>query len=79
MLQIAVTGKPNVGKSSFFNSATSSSVEMANYPFTTIDANKAVAHVVSDCPFRLPIAFACQAPSLGEGWGGFFLLPSIHS
>ena len=40
MLQIAVTGKPNVGKSSFFNSATSSSVEMANYPFTTIDANK---------------------------------------
>ena len=52
MLQIAVTGKPNVGKSSFFNSATSSSVEMANYPFTTIDANKAVAHVVSDCPCK---------------------------
>ncbi|KZX16926.1 redox-regulated ATPase YchF [Methanobrevibacter filiformis] len=50
MLQIAVTGKPNVGKSSFFNSATSSKVEMANYPFTTIDANKAVAHVVTDCP-----------------------------
>jgi ribosome-binding ATPase YchF (GTP1/OBG family) len=50
MLQIAVTGKPNVGKSSFFNSATSSQVEMANYPFTTIDANKAIAHVVSPCP-----------------------------
>lgn len=52
MLQIAVTGKPNVGKSSFFNSATSSSVEMANYPFTTIDANKAVAHVISQCPCK---------------------------
>ncbi len=52
MLQIAVTGKPNVGKSSFFNSATSSSVEMANYPFTTIDANKAVAHVVKNCPCK---------------------------
>ncbi|MDO5847975.1 MAG: redox-regulated ATPase YchF [Methanobrevibacter sp.] len=52
MLQIAVTGKPNVGKSSFFNSATSSSVEMANYPFTTIDANKAVAHVISECPCK---------------------------
>ena len=52
MLQIAVTGKPNVGKSSFFNSATASSVEMANYPFTTIDANKAVAHVISDCPCK---------------------------
>ncbi len=50
MLQIAVTGKPNVGKSSFFNSATSSQVEVASYPFTTIDANKAVAHVVTNCP-----------------------------
>ena len=52
MLQIAVTGKPNVGKSSFFNSATSSQVEMADYPFTTIDANKAIAHVISKCPCR---------------------------
>lgn len=50
MLQIAVTGKPNVGKSSFFNSATASNVEMADYPFTTIDANKAIANVVSSCP-----------------------------
>ncbi|SEK23648.1 GTP-binding conserved hypothetical protein TIGR00650 [Methanobrevibacter gottschalkii] len=52
MLQIAVCGKPNVGKSSFFNSATASTVEMANYPFTTIDANKAVAHVIKDCPCK---------------------------
>lgn len=52
MLQIAVCGKPNVGKSSFFNSATASDVEMANYPFTTIDANKAVAHVIKDCPCK---------------------------
>ncbi|SCG84659.1 redox-regulated ATPase YchF [Methanobacterium congolense] len=50
MLQIAVTGKPNVGKSSFFNSATLSEAEVAGYPFTTIDANKAVGHVVSTCP-----------------------------
>ena len=50
MLQIAVTGKPNVGKSSFFNSATLSDVEVASYPFTTINANKAVAHVVTECP-----------------------------
>lgn len=52
MLQIAVTGKPNVGKSSFFNSATASKVEMANYPFTTIDANKAIAHVITKCPCK---------------------------
>jgi len=50
MLQIAVTGKPNVGKSSFFNSATFSEAEVAGYPFTTINANKAVGHVVSTCP-----------------------------
>ena len=52
MLQIAITGKPNVGKSSFFNSATASKVEMADYPFTTIDANKAIAHVVNPCPCK---------------------------
>ena len=52
MLQIAVTGKPNVGKSSFFNSATSSAVEMANYPFTTIDANKAIAYITASCPCK---------------------------
>ena len=50
MLQIAVTGKPNVGKSSFFNAATLSEIEVADYPFTTIDAHKAVAHVISNCP-----------------------------
>ena len=50
MLEIAVTGKPNVGKSSFFNSATLSQVEVASYPFTTINANKAVAYVTTKCP-----------------------------
>lgn len=52
MLEIAVTGKPNVGKSSFFNSATLSTAEVASYPFTTIDANKAIAHVISKCPCK---------------------------
>lgn len=52
MLQIAVTGKPNVGKSSFFNSATLSQAEVANYPFTTIHVNKAVGHVISKCPCK---------------------------
>ena len=50
MLQIAVTGKPNVGKSSFFNSATMSQAEVASYPFTTINANKAVGQVMAPCP-----------------------------
>lgn len=50
MLQIAVTGKPNVGKSSFFNAATLSEADVASYPFTTIDVNKAVTHVIKPCP-----------------------------
>ena len=52
MLEIAVTGKPNVGKSSLFAAATLSEAEIANYPFTTIDANKAVAYITADCPCR---------------------------
>jgi len=52
MLQIAVTGKPNVGKSSFFNASTLSDAEVADYPFTTINTNKAVAHVITKCPCR---------------------------
>ena len=52
MLQIAVTGKPNVGKSSLFSAATLSEAEIANYPFTTIDANKAIAYITADCPCK---------------------------
>ncbi len=68
MLQIAVTGKPNVGKSSFFNSATLSEAEVASYPFTTIDANKAVAHVISKCPCKeLNITCNPRTSSCEEG------------
>lgn len=73
MLQIAVCGKPNVGKSSFFNSATASAVEMANYPFTTIDANKAVAHVIKDCPCK-ELEVTCN-PHNSICMGGKRLLP----
>ena len=73
MLQIAVTGKPNVGKSSFFNSATASQVEMANYPFTTIDANKAVAHVISECPCK-EMNVTCN-PHNSQCIGGTSLIP----
>lgn len=49
-MQIGIVGKPNVGKSTFFNGATLANAEMANYPFTTIEANKGVAYVREDCP-----------------------------
>ncbi len=47
---IALAGKPNTGKSTLFKAATLADVEIANYPFTTIDANRGIAHVRSQCP-----------------------------
>jgi len=47
---IGIVGKPNVGKSTFFNAATDAHAEIANYPFTTIDANKGVMYVRKPCP-----------------------------
>ncbi|MEM2842053.1 MAG: redox-regulated ATPase YchF [Thermoproteota archaeon] len=45
MRQVGVTGKPNVGKSTFFASATLVPVKIANYPFTTVEPNKGIAYV----------------------------------
>lgn len=47
-----MVGKPNVGKSTFFSAATRTDVEMASYPFTTIDANRGVGYVRSVCPHQ---------------------------
>ncbi|MCQ2056077.1 MAG: redox-regulated ATPase YchF [archaeon] len=49
-MQIGIVGKPNVGKSTFFEAATMVPVEIANYPFTTISANKGIGYVRSKCP-----------------------------
>ncbi|EMA38889.1 redox-regulated ATPase YchF [Halococcus hamelinensis] len=50
MLSLALAGKPNAGKSTFFAAATMADVDVANYPFTTIDPNRGVSHVRTDCP-----------------------------
>jgi ribosome-binding ATPase YchF (GTP1/OBG family) len=52
VISIALAGKPNCGKSTFFKAATSANVDIANYPFTTIDANHGVAYVRTNCPCR---------------------------
>ncbi|MCK5548889.1 MAG: redox-regulated ATPase YchF [Thermoplasmata archaeon] len=49
-MEIGIVGKPNVGKSTFFSSLTMIPVEIASYPFTTIDANIGVAYVRAKCP-----------------------------
>ena len=52
MLSIAIAGKPNTGKSTFFKSATMVDVAIASYPFTTIDANHGISHVRTKCPCK---------------------------
>lgn len=52
MLSVGLAGKPNAGKSTFFKAATLAEVEIANYPFTTIDANHGVSSVRVPCPCR---------------------------
>jgi ribosome-binding ATPase YchF (GTP1/OBG family) len=49
MLTLALAGKPNCGKSTFFKAATMANAEIANYPFTTINPNFGVAYVRTKC------------------------------
>lgn len=46
---VGLVGKANVGKSTFFSAATLKPVEIANFPFTTIKANKGIAYFRSNC------------------------------
>jgi ribosome-binding ATPase YchF (GTP1/OBG family) len=50
MVTLALAGKPNCGKSTFYKAATMAHAEVGNYPFTTIDANRGVAYVRTPCP-----------------------------
>jgi ribosome-binding ATPase len=49
-VEIGVVGKPNVGKSTYFNALTLLDAAMAPYPFTTVTPNRGVAAVRSPCP-----------------------------
>ena len=50
MLSIALAGKPNAGKSTFYAAATMAEVDVANYPFTTVDPNRGVSYARTRCP-----------------------------
>ena len=49
---IGIIGKSNVGKSTFFNAATSQGVQTANFPFTTIEPNIGIGYVRTKCVCR---------------------------
>ena len=50
MVSVALAGKPNAGKSTLYTAATMAEVDVGNYPFTTIDPNRGISHVRTDCP-----------------------------
>lgn len=52
MITLALAGKPNCGKSTFFKAATMANAEIANYPFTTINPNFGIAYVRTRCACR---------------------------
>ena len=53
-MRIGLVGKPNVGKSTYFSAATLAKVDIANYPFCTIEANVGVAFLAAPqtCPCK---------------------------
>ncbi|MCX6656322.1 MAG: redox-regulated ATPase YchF [Candidatus Bathyarchaeota archaeon] len=46
---VGLVGKANVGKSTFFAAVTLKPVEIANFPFTTIKANRGVGYLRTPC------------------------------
>ncbi len=49
MIKVGLIGKTNTGKTTFFNSATLSSAEISNYPFTTKWPITGNAHAITLC------------------------------
>lgn len=70
---IGIVGKANVGKSTFFKAATLAEVEIANYPFTTLQPNEGYGFVKVTCPEK-DFQVKCQ-PRFGYCYQGKRFVP----
>lgn len=72
-MQVGLVGAPNSGKSTFLKACTLADVEIQNYPFTTIEANRGVGYVTSECPC-VELGVSCN-PQNSKCEGGTRLVP----
>src|SRR2546428_10025988 len=72
-MELGLVGKPNVRNAHFFAAATLVPVQIANYPFTTIEANRGVAFVRKACPHK-ELGRPCK-PNNAPCEGGTRLIP----
>jgi len=69
MLTIALVGKTNVGKTTFFNAATLLDAKVSNYSFTTTEPNIGIAYASDVCVCReLGLRDNPQESSCIDGW-----------
>jgi len=69
LLTIAIVGKTNVGKTTFFNAATLLDAKISNYAFTTTEPNIGTAYASDTCVCReLDIKDNPQESACIDGW-----------
>lgn len=66
MITLAIAGKPNSGKSTFFKASTLIDVEIAPYPFTTVSPNVGITHVRTKCVCKELLGEFCGNCVQGE-------------
>lgn len=57
---VGIIGAPNKGKSTLFSALTLKDVEIADYPFTTINPNMGIAYATKKCP-ETELGTKCRA------------------